>query len=270
MNVRIARLGALPIVGLVFAIAALPATAEQSRDLNWNGPIAAGTILAISGLNGSISAEPTTGAEASVQAHATSKLGDLSKVRLQVKQSGNTLRICTVTPYENVSEDCSSRHSSENVDGDHAIRIDLTVHVPRGIVFEARTVNGKIRAQGLSGPVLAKTVNGSIEIATAANAQAKTVNGSIDVRLGEATWPGDLRFATVNGSINVALPASASFSLNARTLNGTIDAQAFGLAANRRFVGRSLDGTVGSNAGGKSITLKTVNGSIALTTLGAR
>jgi hypothetical protein len=268
MNVRRARLAAFPILALLLGSIALPAGADQSRDLNWNGSVPAGTTLAVHDVNGAIVAETAAGSEASLQAHATSKLGDLSKVRLQVKQSANRILVCAVTPYEDVAEDCTSRHAVERVDGDHAIRIDFTVHVPRGIDFEGRTVNGRISAQGLSGKVSARTVNGSITIATSALASAKTVNGNIEARVADATWPGRLSFATVNGSINVAVPAGASFKVSARTLNGTIDARSFGLEPNRGFVGRTLDGTVGSNADGKSILLRTINGSIALSSFG--
>jgi hypothetical protein len=268
MNVRRARLAAFPILALLLGSIALPAGADQSRDLNWNASVPAGTTLAVHDVNGAIVAETAAGSEASLQAHATSKLGDLSKVRLQVKQSANRIVVCAVTPYEDVAEDCTSRHAVERVDSDHAIRIDFTVHVPRGIDFEGRTVNGRISAQGLSGKVSARTVNGSITIATSALASAKTVNGNIEARVADATWPGRLSFATVNGSINVAVPAGASFKVTARTLNGTIDARSFGLEPNRGFVGRTLDGTVGSNADGKSISLRTINGSIALSSFG--
>ena len=268
MNVRTARLAALPMFALVVGTIALPAGADQSRDLNWSGSVRAGTTLAVHDVNGAIVADTAAGSEASLQAHATSKLGDLSQVRLQLKQSANRIVVCAVTPYEEVAEDCTSRHEVGRVDSDHTIRIDFTVHVPRGIDFEGHTVNGRISAQGLSGKVSAKTVNGSITIATSAMAWAKTVNGNIDARVDDAKWPGSLSFATVNGSINVAVPAGASFTVRARTLNGTIDARSFGLEPNRGFVGHTLDGTVGSNSGGKSISLKTINGSIALSSLG--
>jgi hypothetical protein len=268
MNVRTARLAAFPILALVLGSIARPAGADQSRSLNWSGAVPPGTTLAVHDVNGAIVADTASGSEASLVAHATSKLGDLSKVRLQVKQSANGILICAATPYEEVAEDCTIRHTVERVDSDHTIRIDFTVHVPRGIDFEGHTVNGRISAQGLSGKVSAKTVNGSITITTSALASAETVNGNIEARVGDAKWPGNLSFATVNGSINVAVAAGASFKVTARTLHGTIDARSFGLEPNRGFVGRSLDGSVGSNAGGKSISLRTVNGSIALGSLG--
>jgi len=268
MKLRIARLGALPIIPLLL-LAAVPAGADQARDLNWSGRVPAGATLTVDSINGNITADAARGTEAAtVVAHATSKLGDLSKVRLQVKESARGVVVCAVTPYQEVSEDCTSSHSIESVDRDHAIRIDFTVHVPRGAEFQARAVNGRIQIAPLSGRVDAKTVNGSISVASAERIRAKTVNGSIDAQIGDPRWSGDLAFATVNGSIKIVVPSGASFGVSARTVNGAIDAQAFGLESTGRFVGRRLDGTVGSSAAGRSLTLKTVNGSIALTPAG--
>ena len=172
--------------------------------------------------------------------------------------------VCAVTPDEEVSEDCSQSHSIGHPDSDHAIRVDFTVHVPRGADFQAHTVNGRIQVAALGGRVDARTVNGSISVVTAPRVSAKTVNGSIEARIGDAKWSGDLAFATVNGSINVLIPTGASFGVSARTVNGTIDGRAFGLKTTGLFVGKKLDGTVGADAGGRSLSLKTVNGSIAL------
>jgi len=65
----------------------------------------------------------------------------------------------------------------------------------------------------------------------------------------------------VNGSLTVSLPESASTEVKARTVNGDISTD-FPLTVRGRMVGRKLDGTLGS--GGRSLSLETVNGSIAL------
>jgi DUF4097 and DUF4098 domain-containing protein YvlB len=141
--------------------------------------------------------------------------------------------------------------------------VDFTVHVPRGVNLSAKTVNGRISAQDLSGNVETRTVNGSSTISTSGYANAKTVNGKIDVRMGNPNWSGDLSFKTVNGAIHVWLPRRANFTIQAKSLNGDIEAQAFRLTEQSgRWIGHSLSGTVGD--GGRSLTLKTINGAIAL------
>jgi len=263
MKSRIARLAALSLFLAAAFVPAAPARADRSRDLDWSGPLPAGAQLTIGGINGDIVADAAPGAQASVRAHATSKLGDVSAVRLQVKKLASGVAICSVVPGEEVSEDCSNSHYSSDSDGDHEIRVDFTVHVPRGVNLSAKTVNGRISAQGLSGNVETRTVNGSSTISTSGYANAKTVNGKIDVHMGNPNWPGDLSFKTVNGAIHVWLPRNANFTVVAKCLNGGIDAAGFHLAEKAgRWIGHSLDGTVGN--GGRSLTLKTVNGTIAL------
>jgi hypothetical protein len=261
----IARLLALSLLLAAAFAPAAPARADRSHDLDWSGQLTPGGKLSVSGINGDIVADAAPGEQASVRAHVTSKLGDVNAVRLQVKKLANEVVICSVIPGEDVSEDCSRTHYSSDSDSDHDIRVDFTLHVPRGVNLRAKTVNGRITAEHLSGNVEARTVNQAITISTSGYADAKTVNGKIDVRIGNPNWTGDLSFKTVNGAIHVWLPRQASFTVAAKSLNGEIDAGAFQLSEQSgRWLGHSLRGTVGK--GGRSITLHTVNGAIALGT----
>ena len=67
---------------------------------------------------------------------------------------------------------------------------------------------------------------------------------------------------TVNGTVRIYLPANASAHIVAETVNGSIDADDFGLEAEKGFVGRDLDGEIGG--GDARVKLDTVNGSIRI------
>jgi DUF4097 and DUF4098 domain-containing protein YvlB len=75
--------------------------------------------------------------------------------------------------------------------------------------------------------------------------------------------PGEaVKLDTVNGSLRLALPDDASATVHASTVNGGIE-NSFGLSAKKHdYVGRSLQGTIGSGA--TPVELSTVNGSIAI------
>ena len=62
------------------------------------------------------------------------------------------------------------------------VSVRFTVRVPAGVRFVARTVNGDVAAEGLTGDVQATTVNGGVRLSTAGQADAETVNGSIQLR----------------------------------------------------------------------------------------
>jgi len=58
------------------------------------------------------------------------------------------------------------------------------------------------------------------------------------------------------------LPANASAQVSAETLNGSIDADDFGLKPDSGFVGHDLDGQIGG--GDARVSVDTVNGSVAI------
>jgi DUF4097 and DUF4098 domain-containing protein YvlB len=66
----------------------------------------------------------------------------------------------------------------------------------------------------------------------------------------------------VNGKITLVLPANASARVEAETVNGSINADDFGLEPEKGFVGRDLSGEIGG--GDARISLDTVNGSIKI------
>ena len=74
-------------------------------------------------------------------------------------------------------------------------------------------------------------------------------------------WSGDLEFATVNGSIEVALPAGLGADLEAGTVNGTIDSD-FTISTRGRINRQSIEGRIGD--GGRKLELSTVNGGIRI------
>ena len=90
----------------------------------------------------------------------------------------------------------------------------------------------------------------------------ETVNGSVRAEF-ETLGDGQrVNAEAVNGKIVLVLPANASARIEAETVNGSIDADDFGLEAEKGFVGRDLSGRIGD--GDARISLDTVNGSIRI------
>jgi len=87
------------------------------------------------------------------------------------------------------------------------------------------------------------------------------VNGSIRGAIGRADWPDELEFETGNGGITLDLPEGVSTNVEARTVNGSISTD-FPLTVSGRFSNRRLSGVIG--AGGRRLSLQTVNGGITL------
>jgi len=238
--------------------AAVPAAAE---DWSWAGRLAPGQAVEIKGVNGEIRAAPATGDRVEVTAVKRARRSDPAEVQIKAVEHAGGVTICAVypTPEGKEPNDCApgegGRMSTENND----VNVRFTVRVPAGVRFVARTVNGGIEAEGLNADVVARTVNGDVQLSTDGRAEAETVNGSVTATVGQADGTQPLTFKTVNGSIEVALPQAASASLRASTVNGDIQSD-FPLHGDTRISRRALSGTIGS--GGRPLALDTVNGSI--------
>ena len=235
---------------------------SASAPFEWRGMVLQGNAIEIKGVNGDITAQPATGGEVEVSAVRRGRRSDPNSVRLEVVQHGDGVTICAVYP------DAGSRPNEcrPGSDGrmnvkDNDVNVAFTVRVPAGVRFVGRTVNGDVTAGPLTAPVSLATVNGTAEFSTSAHGEASTVNGSIKGAMGSALWTGELSFSTVNGSITLDLPADTNAEVRARTVNGDITTD-FPMTVSGRISRRSLNATIG--AGGRSMELETVNGSVKL------
>jgi len=94
----------------------------------------------------------------------------------------------------------------------------------------------------------------------AGDAWVETVNGNLELSFDKMSNGQSVDLESVNGAIVLRIPAKANAKVSAETLNGNISSE-FGLTVEKgQWVGRSMEGLVGS--GGARITLETVNGSI--------
>jgi DUF4097 and DUF4098 domain-containing protein YvlB len=184
-------------------------------------------------------------------------------VEIRVVEHADGVTVCAVYPSDNPSEpnECRPGQGGRMNTRNNDVRVDFTVHVPSGVRFIGRTVNGEVRAVSLGSDVAAYTVNGSIQVSAGGQAQAQTVNGSVTASMAAMSWSQPLKFETVNGSITVEIPAGTNTQFQAETVNGQISTD-FPLTVQGRINPKHIAGTIGS--GGRALLLKTVNGSIQL------
>lgn len=252
----------IPLITMALGLAV--ATTASAQDFNWHGRIAQGKRLEVKGVNGDVRAVLASGAEAVVNATKHARRSDPEEVEIKVVESEDGITICAVYPtpprarQENTCEPGDRWHTNtENND----VVVDFEVRVPAGVVFNGKTVNGEMSAEGLKADVQASTVNGSVRVTTTGLAEASTVNGSVYVEMGRADWPDELDFSTVNGRITLILPAKLDTEVRASTVNGDMESD-FPMTVSGRFGPRRWRGTIG--AGGRSLSLSTVNGEIRL------
>jgi hypothetical protein len=250
-------------VATFLAAAAAPAAGQQEDTFRWSGPLAAGKKLEVRGVNGDIEAGPASGGIVEIVALKRGDDDDPRSVDIEVIEGSDGIQVCAVYPGKRGARvsTCGDSYDSDDTDENDVV-VDFTVSVPTGVVLDAGTVNGGIDVSGLRGDVRVSSVNGGIEVASSGTVEASTVNGSIKASTGSGNWSGTLDFHTVNGSITLTLPAAASASVSAETVNGDFSSD-FPLTVEAgRWGPKRIHGTIGS--GGGQLNLQTVNGGIAI------
>jgi hypothetical protein len=249
---------------LVFAAAVILAPrAALAQDFRWHGAVAQGQAIEIKGINGDVRAEPSGSNEVEVVAEKHARRDSPESVRIEVVPHAGGVTICAVYPSRPgaAPNECLPGSAGRNNVQNNDVTVHFTVHVPAGVQFIGKTVNGQVEATRLNGDVVLDTVNGSITFSTTGVARAKTVNGSIRGEMGRADWNDRLEMSTVNGGITLTLPATLSTEVRASTTNGDIDSD-FPMTITGRIARRRIEGTIGG--GGRMLALESVNGSITL------
>jgi len=245
------------------AVLLLVPAGASAQDFRWHGAIAQGQSIEIKGVNGDVRAEPSGGNEVEVTAEKRSRRDDPNSVQIQVVPHGGGVTICAVYPSRDGARpnECAPGDGGRMNTQNNDVTVRFTVHVPAGVQFVGKTVNGEVEAMRLNGDLALTTVNGSIGFSTTGTARASTVNGSIRGEMGSANWTDRLEMATVNGGITLTFPSTLSTDVRASTVNGDVTTE-FPLTVTGRVARRRLEGTIGG--GGRSLSLESVNGSITL------
>ena len=239
------------------------APAEAQNDFQWRGRLSAGQAIEIKGINGDVSASPSSSGDVEVTASKSARRSNPAEVRIEVVPTSKGVTICAVYPDAPGKEPnrCApgeeGRMSAQNND----TQVHFDVRVPAGVSFYGRTVNGEINAESLQSDVDAHTVNGSIKVSTTGTAMASTVNGSLNLTMGRGDFPDGASFKTVNGTITLRVAGAIDADLNAETLNGSITSD-FPITVRGSASQRRIRGTIGN--GGRTLNMSTVNGSIKL------
>jgi hypothetical protein len=235
---------------------------QAGGDFTWRGVVATGEAIEVKGVNGSVIAELASGNEIEVRAEKTSRRSDPDDVHVEVIEHSGGVTICAIYPSSGGRQNtCEPGSGGRNRVRNNDVKVTFYVKVPAGVTFTGRTVNGSVEVNDLASDVTANSVNGDIEITTTGFAEASTVNGSIEAEMGRYDLSNGLNFSTVNGSISLDLPDDVDANVDARWVNGSLEAE-LPLKLIGRLSRHAAQGVLGE--GGPELNLKTVNGSIRI------
>ena len=237
----------------LFATGSLVASVTEEETFSY--PLTDGGRFSISNVNGSITI--TGGSGGAVDIIATKKANsqnDLDRIEIEISHSADEVVVETELGS-------SDRWFSR---GGNSGSVEYEVTVPAGTMLDSiETVNGGVAISGVSGNVVAESVNGSLEIRDLeSDAKLSTVNGGVYAVFTRLEGQQSVKAETVNGRVTIMLPANADVRISADSLNGSINGRDFGLETDKGFVGSDLNGNLGS--GSARLNIDTVNGSIKI------
>jgi len=251
------KAGALASVALLFFSLGVSASVTETEEMTFE--VNADARISLENVNGDI--RITGGSGGKVHLVAVKKAGSqeyLDKLKVVVDADKDYIRIETRHPSS------EGRWFNWNDGNDNSGSVSYVLEVPETVNLDSiSTVNGDVEITAVLGKVKAETVNGSLEaMGLEGDVNLETVNGSIRAEFERMGGGQRVSADAVNGKIVLVLPVDASARVEAETVNGSIDADDFGLEPEKGFVGRDLSGEIGG--GNARISLDTVNGSIEI------
>lgn len=217
---------------------------------------------------------------------------DCKQVQAQVEWQGYSPDRIRITPNQSgdhVSLEVKTKsHWGVNVTGWHHQFIHVKLTVPRELMADIETGDGKVEADGLRGDLRFRTGDGHMELtALDGNLEARSGDGRInaagrfdslnlqtsDGRIDVEARPGsqlntDWSLKTGDGSVRLRLPQDVHAEFSAHTGDGHISSDFPMLVSGNLSQDRhDIHGTI--NGGGRMLTIHTGDGSVYLEKTGA-
>lgn len=180
---------------------------------------------------------------------------DLEQIRVEVAQSGDTIRVEAETPGRALQS--------------KQINIDIETTAPRGTDIELQLNAGNCEIEGMEGRVNAKVNAGNLEMrdVTLANGSALTCNAGNLIMAAALAAGASVDLRVNAGNARLRLPASTAAYLDARTHAGSIDVSGFPVQVTRRFAQATASGALGANPQG-TLTVRVDAGQVTLSANG--
>jgi len=266
----------------IFAVAAIAAATACSRGgsddraFEWATELPAGSVVHLRNGSGSIEVKRAAGQTAEVVGGRQWRRGRARDVKFVVTQSGNEFYICAM--WRNSGRCAENGYRGKNTGGLLAMfslfnrnsdaTANLTAELPANVLVDASNWNGEVTVDGISAGVKAHSVNGDVK---ATNVGGKislsTTNGSLELAADPTASVDAVALTTTNGQIRAELPTNSEGAFDVSTVNGDVHSD-FPLQPTSKLpTGNHLRGQIGSSV--RTIKLRSINGSVVLTRLGA-
>lgn len=268
------RIISFAIAGLTLLVAACEGDGGgplQTREnaFVWNGVIAPGQSIRVRELHGGIEVVPSKDDTTRVTARLEWRQGNPDEsLTITGSDAGGDLLVCAVW----TGGSCTAEDYNANIrvgrsgGGRTDAKVFFRVEAPTGVKIDLVVISGDIRVAA-SAPVMARSVNGDVVVATAVGpVDAETMNGSVDIRMTSLTGTDTVKAETMNGDAFVYLPEGVDASVELKVTNGSVTTD---FPVTMGPTGRTKNLTLKLGAGTHQVRARTLNGEVALRRLDA-
>jgi len=250
LSIAVAVFVALGAAGCGFGPLPGRATEEWTKTY----PLGAGGEVRIGNTNGKVEIEGVEGSTVEIHVQKTARAATDEAARQLLPH---------ITINEDIKPDRVSLETARMSGLMIGAGFEVQYHVraPRGAAIHARTTNGVVTLNGLSGKVVARTTNGGVRAtALSGSVDAESTNGGVNVDLA-SVGADRIALRTTNGGVTLDLPETAKADVAATWTNGGMSVNGLNLEVSERGR-RRFEGKL--NGGGTPIDLHTTNGGIRL------
>ena len=207
-----------------------------------------GALVKISGMNGLVEVETTSGTTAEVHVVRLARnRDDLNYRKVIIEQTGNSLIV---------------RGANNRDEPRVEVRQRITMRIPRQVEFVASGINGRARVGEIDGPVRLSGINGKVEVAQAlGSSEISGINGSVVLTIARVGEQG-IRVSGVNGGVELRFADEVNADLQVSGVNGSVNADLPNVTLQGKVSRSNFNAKIG--AGGVPINVSGVNGRVRL------
>ncbi|HEY7394155.1 MAG TPA: DUF4097 family beta strand repeat-containing protein [Gemmatimonadaceae bacterium] len=266
----------------IIAVAAIAAATACSRGgsddraFEWVTELPAGSVVHLRNGSGSIEVKRADGQLAQVVGGRQWRRGRARDVKFVVTQNGNEYYICAM--WRNSGRCAEKGYRGKNTGGFLAMfslfhrnsdaTANFTAELPANVLVDASNSNGEVTVDGITAGVKAHSINGDVKATNVAGKiSLSTTNGSLELAADSTATIDAVALTTTNGQIHAELPTNSEGAFDISTVNGDVRSDFPLQLTSKSSRGNHLSGQIGSSE--RTIKLRSINGSVVLTRLGA-
>jgi hypothetical protein len=230
---------------------------QEKDEFHQSYQLAAGAAVEVSGINGSVDVETSTGSLAEVNiVRSARNRDDLEYRKVIVEQTPTSL----IVRGENDSARTGSGRNRE-------VRQRVMLRLPRTIDLGVSGVNGRVGVGEIDGPVRLSGINGKVEVAQAMGySDISGINGHVKVTISQLGQRG-IHVSGVNGGVELMFAEDLNADLDVTGINGSVNPQVANVTVFGKIDRQNFHAKIGS--GGSPIRVTGINGHVKLSRVGS-